>query len=137
MAAYGEFFSDRARAEAAMERLRGLYQRRLDYVIPRLKGAGLEEACRTDAGFFTQWKVPRRVLGIRLVRDPRTKGMPLPEAFNRLVAGETGIVGVHFSGPRVDGRAEPLVRYAVCADVLDRAFRSRFEEQLARLEPDY
>lgn len=124
MAAYGEFLADRDAARVELEALSSLYRRRLDYLVPRLEGAGLRPACRTDAGFFTLWKVPKRVLGKTLGKDPH-------EAFNRLVISETGIVGVHFDG------GEPLVRYAVCADVLSPAFRARFEEQLARLSPEY
>lgn len=138
MAAYGEFFSDRAAARAAMGRLRDLYRRRLDYVIPRLAAAGLKPACRTEAGFFTLWRVPRKVLGVELAKDPRTRDLPPHEAFNRLVISETGIVGVHFLGAALEGGAqEPLVRYAVCADVLDPEFRERFERQLERLRPEY
>jgi LL-diaminopimelate aminotransferase len=124
MAAYGEFFKDRPAARAALDGLRELYERRLAYVIPKLKAAGLRPACGTDAGFFTLWQVPRRVLGREL-----PAGMPAHEAFNRLVIGETGLVGVHFPGP--------FIRYAVCADVLDPAFQSRFERELARLKPEY
>lgn len=137
MAAYGTFFEDRGAARASLERLRGLYERRLEYLVPRLKGAGFQEACRTDAGFFTLWKAPNRVLGADLAKDSRVKGLPAHEAFNRLVISETGIVGVHFEGTPVRGRPEPLIRYAVCTDVLDPGFQSRFEEQLARLKPEY
>jgi len=106
-------------------------------VFPRLEDAGLRPACRTEAGFFTLWKVPKRAFGADLSTDARVMGLPRHEAFNRLVIDETGIVGVHFEGPAFGGRAEPLVRYAVCADVLAPAFQSRFEEQLARLKPEY
>jgi len=44
---------------------------------------------------------------------------------------------VHFLTPPVNGRQEPLLRYAVCADVLDPEFQRRFEEGLSRLKPDY
>lgn len=50
---------------------------------------------------------------------------------------ETGIVGMHFQGPAVGGKSEPLIRYAVCTDVLDAKFQKRFEEQLDRLELEY
>ena len=49
----------------------------------------------------------------------------------------TGIVGVHFSGFADGGAPEPLIRYAVCADVLDGKFAARLERQLARLKPGY
>ena len=129
MAAYGEFFQDRAAARAALDDLRALYDRRLAYVIPKLKAAGLRPACPTDAGFFTLWQVPKKVLGVELATDPRTKDLPAHEAFNRLVISETGLVGVHFPGP--------FIRYAVCADVLAPAFQERFEKALQKLRPEY
>lgn len=133
MAAYGEYFKDIAAVRRDLGDLRALYARRLDYVIGRLKGAGLRPACPTEAGFFTLWRTPRGVLGADLATDPRTKDLPVHEAFNRLVTTETGLVGVHFRG--ADG--EPLIRYAVCADVLDPVFQERFEAALARLKPVY
>ena len=135
MAAYGEFFKDRAATMASLDKLRALYQRRLEYVIPRLERAGLRPACRTEAGFFTLWQAPGRVFG----KDPRAAfpGLPPHEALNRLIIAETGIAGVHFLTPPVNGRQEPLLRYAVCADVLDPEFQRRFEEGLSRLKPDY
>ncbi|MBI4348447.1 MAG: hypothetical protein HY553_16510, partial [Elusimicrobia bacterium] len=119
----------------ALDELRGLYERRLRYVIPKLEAAGLRPACRTEAGFFTLWRAPSRVFG----KDPAKSfpDVPAHEALNRLIISETGIVGVHFLAPPVDGRREPLLRYAVCTDVLDPAFQRRFEEQLARLKPEY
>lgn len=137
MAAYGKFLEDQAAARRALESIRSLYERRLGYAAGRLRDAGLREACRPEAGFFTLWKSPRRVLGTDLERHPRLKGLGLSEAFNRLVSLETGIVGVPFEGPGNGGRPEPLIRYAVCADVLNPAFQRRFEEALARLKPEY
>jgi aspartate/methionine/tyrosine aminotransferase len=137
MAAYGAFFSDRAFARKTLDDLRGLYEERLAYVVPKLKAAGLKPACNTDAGFFTLWKAPRKVLGVELAKDPRTRDLPAHEAFNRLVISETGIVGVHFQGCSVNGKQDPLIRYAVCTDVLDRGFQRRFEEQLALWKPQY
>jgi aspartate/methionine/tyrosine aminotransferase len=137
MAAYGRFFQDRAFARRTLEDLRRLYERRLAYVVPKLKAAGLAPACETDAGFFTLWKVPRQVLGVELASQARTRALPPHEAFNRLVISQTGLVGVHFAGCSHDGKPDPLVRYAVCTNVLDRKFQARFEEQLARLEPRY
>ncbi|MFH2202650.1 MAG: pyridoxal phosphate-dependent aminotransferase [Elusimicrobiota bacterium] len=131
MAAYGEFFKDMDKARAAMSRLAAMYWERVDYLFPRLEDAGFRPACRTEAGFFTLWKVPRKVLGTVLAEDPETKDLPAQEAFNRKVISETGIVGVHFAG------SEPLIRYAVCTDVLAPEFRRRFEEQLGRLELEY
>ena len=137
MAAYGEFLKDPAAAQRELSGLRGLYQRRLDYVVPKLKAAGLRPACPTEAGFFTLWQVPRRVLGVDLASDARTSGLPGHEAFNRLVISELGLVGVHFPGAAEGGCERPLVRYAVCADVLDAGFQRRFESALERLRPEY
>lgn len=131
MAAYGEFLNDRAAAKRALDDIRTLYEKRLAYLIPRLKQAGLRPACETEAGFFTLWKVPESVLGAGLPAENRH------EAFNRAVISGTGIVGVHFSGFDADGGPEPLIRYAVCADVLDETFQARLEERLARLKPVY
>jgi len=131
MAAYGEFFADRAAATRALAEIRGLYERRVAYLVPTLKAAGLRPACETEAGFFTLWKVPESALGRKLPAAARH------EAFNRAVISETGIVGVHFSGYGEDGDHEPLIRYAVCADVLDAKFQARLEERLAKLTPAY
>lgn len=133
MAAYGRFLAEGGAARAALAQLRALYKKRLDYLIPRLCAAGLRPACPTDAGFFTLWQVPAKVLGLDLAKEAARENLPLHEAFNRLVIRETGIVGVHFQGK---GGA-PLIRYAVCTDVLSPAFQSRFEEQLRRLKPVY
>ena len=137
MAAYGDFLADTKGAQAALDAQRAVYRERLDYVIGKLREAGLRQACETSAGFFTLWKVPHEVLGVVLKADPRTRDLPAHEAFNRLVIEHTGIVGVHFEAPGTEGRAEPLIRYAVCDDVLAPAFRQRFEQGLARLEPKY
>lgn len=131
MAAYGEFLNDAAAATAALKEIRDLYERRLAYVIPKLKAAGLRPACSTEAGFFTLWKVPESVLGTKLPAENRH------EAFNRKVITDTGVVGVHFLAQDERGEPEPLIRYAVCADVLDKTFQARFEEALARLKPSY
>ncbi|MBI5201368.1 MAG: pyridoxal phosphate-dependent aminotransferase [Elusimicrobia bacterium] len=135
MAAYATFFQDAAATKNALADLRGLYEKRLRYVIPALSAAGLKPACRTSAGFFTLWKAPARVFG----KDPAKSFPDVPphEALNRLIIAETGIVGVHFLAPAVDGRREPLLRYAVCTDVLSPEFQKRFEEGLARLKPEY
>ncbi len=131
MAAYGEFLGDAAGSRAALDGIRSLYEKRLAYVIPKLKAAGLRPACSTEAGFFTLWKVPASILGKSLPEAGRA------EAYNRAVISETGLVGVHFTAQNEDGKPEPLIRYAVCADVLDAKFQSRFEEALARLKPVY
>ncbi len=131
MAAYGEFLHDRATARQALADIRGLYEKRVAYLVPQLKKAGLRPACATEAGFFTLWKVPESISGRELPVENRH------EAFNRAVISATGIVGVHFSGFGDDGRPEPLIRYAVCADVLSPKFQARLEERLARLKPRY
>lgn len=122
MAAYGEYLRSPG-SKKFLSGLRALYKARLDYVIPRLAAAGLEPACATQAGFFTLWRVPKQVLG---------RKVDSAEAFNRLVISELGLVGVHFQGG--DG---PLIRYAVCDDVLAPAFKERFEKALAVLKPVY
>lgn len=131
MAAYGDFLNDKAAARAALAQIRDLYQRRVAYLIPQLKKAGLRQACETEAGFFTLWKTPESVLGQKLPAEGRH------EAFNRAVISETGVVGVHFEGFADGGAREPLIRYAVCADVLGKDFQARLEERLAKLKPVY
>jgi aspartate/methionine/tyrosine aminotransferase len=131
MAAYGEFLNDAPAARAALGEIRGLYEKRLAYLIPQLKAAGLRPACATEAGFFTLWKTPKEAFGKKLPVENRH------EAFNRAVISETGIVGVHFSAPGDSGTPEPLIRYAVCADVLDKKFQERLEAGLARIKPVY
>lgn len=137
MAAYAELFKDQKLTQSILKDLQKMYQSRLEYLIGSLKRIGLRQACETDAGFFTLWKAPRRILGRDLLQDPSTKDMPLSEALNRTIISETGIVGVHFQGISPDGGSDPLIRYAVCADVLSRDFQSRFEKELARLQPEY
>ncbi|MDE2491867.1 MAG: pyridoxal phosphate-dependent aminotransferase [Elusimicrobia bacterium] len=131
MAAYGEFLSDGKAARAALDAIRGLYERRLAVLIPALTRAGLRPACPTQAGFFTLWKTPASAFGKKLPAENRH------EAFNRAAIAEAGIVGVHFAGSAEDGGVEPLIRYAVCADVLDAGFRERLAEGLARMSPAY
>ncbi|MEK7382619.1 MAG: pyridoxal phosphate-dependent aminotransferase [Elusimicrobiota bacterium] len=131
MAAYGDFLGDRTAARKALGAIRCLYEKRLAYLILKLAAAGLKPACRAEAGFFTLWKVPKKVLGTPLPSEKRA------ETFNRAVISATGIVGVHFSGFSSDGKSEPLIRYAVCADVLKRGFQARLEERLSRLKPVY
>jgi alanine-synthesizing transaminase len=131
MAAYGEFLSDPAAARRTLDEIRGLYEKRLAYLIPTLKAAGLKPACATEAGFFTLWHTPASAFGKELPLEGRH------EAFNRAVISETGIVGVHFSSASETGGPEPLIRYAVCADVLDKTFQERLESGLARLKPGY
>ena len=131
MAAYGEFLGDQASARRALDDIRGLYEKRLAYLVPKLKAAGLRPACATEAGFFTLWHTPESAFGQALPIEGRH------EAFNRAVIAETGIVGVHFSSTSELGRPEPLIRYAVCADVLDKKFQERLESGLAKLKPVY
>ena len=131
MAAYGEFFQDRAAAKRELAAIRALYEKRLSYLIPALTKAGLKPACATEAGFFTLWRTPKSAFGQELPAENRH------EAFNREVIAQTGIVGVHFMSTGTDGKPEPLIRYAVCADVLDPKFQQRLEEGLARLKPVY
>ena len=101
MAAYGEFMSDPAASRQALAEIRGLYEKRLAYLIPLLKTAGLRPACNTEAGFFTLWHTPESVFGRKLPLEGRH------EAFNRTVIAETGIVGVHFSATDKLGAGAP------------------------------
>ncbi|MBL7716524.1 MAG: aminotransferase class I/II-fold pyridoxal phosphate-dependent enzyme [Bdellovibrionales bacterium] len=126
MAAYGELFKDRAGTKKLLNDLYEMYQGRLNWLVPTLKEAGLEPACETNAGFFTLWKVPNRAFGVDLIEEAKMKGISQAEAFNRRVIDQTGIVGVHFTGPS----GEPLIRYAVCSDVLDSKFQARMQEGL-------
>ena len=140
MAAYGAYFEDRNRARAVLVDMRLMYEGRVRYLVNQLEKSGMQSACPTGAGFFTLWKTPRCVLGIPLTdleTNPHMAGLSLSDIFNRTVLFETGIVGVHFESPAVDGSRTPLIRYAVCTDVLDSAFQARFEQQLARLQPGY
>jgi aspartate/methionine/tyrosine aminotransferase len=137
MAAYGEFLSDRKVAKEALRSLSSLYQKRLQYLIPKLEECGFKAACATEAGFFTLWRVPNRVLGKSVSQYASENGYPIHEAFNRLVIAETGLTGVHFMGVDVSLTPQPLIRYAVCTDVLSSSFQERFEEALARLKLEY
>lgn len=137
MAAYGDFFKDQALTAEVLGNLRALYQKRLDYVITSLKKAGFKQACQTDAGFFTLWKCPTSILGRDLKAEAAAANLPLSEVVNKTIISETGIVGVHFTGQDAHGNADPLLRYAVCTDVLSPNFQSRFEAGLARLKASY
>ncbi len=137
MAAYGQFFQDPENARKVLSQLRDLYRRRLEYVIPLFKKAGLVPACETEAGFFTLWKVPKSVLGVDLKKEAENGNFNLAEAFNRTVISKTGLAGVHFLGQDEKGEPEPLIRYAVCADVLNPRFKERFEAVLQTLRPRY
>ncbi|HVC09587.1 MAG TPA: pyridoxal phosphate-dependent aminotransferase [Elusimicrobiota bacterium] len=137
MAAYGEFFSNRARAAKTLSRLRALYRARVAYLVKQFKAAGLKPACGADAGFFTLWKIPRRAFGRDMSAYARGQGFSPARAFNSLAIAEAGIVGVHFDAAPRSGAFEPFIRYAACADVLSPAFQKRFEAGLARLKPAY
>lgn len=152
MAAYGDLFRDESLTQSILGDFRKLYADRLAWLVPALEAAGLRPACRTTAGFFTLWRVPRRVLGQEVAAVAREQGIPVHEAFNRLVIAETGIVGVHFRGPAAPDKGdrrnaggpgdpsddgEPLVRYAACTDVLAPPFQARLQRELERLRPEY
>jgi aspartate/methionine/tyrosine aminotransferase len=121
MMAYGEYFKSPTQVLKDLKELRELYNKRVQYVRAKFLEAGLRPACETNAGFFTLWKTPDVVLGTSVDKNS--------ELFNRKVISETGIIGVHFPGG--------LMRYAVCTDVLDPKFQSRFESELNRLNPKY
>lgn len=134
MAAYGELFKNKKLTHEILMNQYEIYSKRLGYLIPQLKAAGFQQACETDAGFFTLWKCPKSVFGKDFSRD---QSIPLSEAVNRAIISETGIVGVHFTGQQPDGSADPLLRYAVCTDVLAPKFQERFEAALAKMKPGY
>ena len=135
MAAYAALFADAPLARRIMDELYATYRARLDFLVPRLKAAGLRPACETDAGFFTLWQTPDEAFGIDLHAQAAQRGIVRAELYNRLVIERTGIVGVHFSGP--GGPDEAFIRYAVCTDVLAPAFQARFAQALDQLQPRY
>lgn len=132
MTAYAELMSDDALVRKIMDDVYAIYRARLDFVVPRLEAAGLRPACATDAGFFTLWLTPDEDFGLDLHAEAERRGMPRSELYNRMIIERTGIVGVHFSSPDAS-----FIRYAVCADVLDPAFQTRFAAGLAQLSPRY
>jgi len=135
MTAYAELFADAPLARRIMDELYATYRARLDFVVPRLKAAGLRPACETDAGFFTLWLTPDEAFGIDLRAEAARTGTARAELYNRLVIERTGLVGVHFSGP--GGPDEAFIRYAVCTDVLAPAFQARFGAALDQIQPRY
>jgi len=137
MGAYGKLFQDEVLAKSLLENTYKMYQSRLEYLIPTLKKAGLQPACETEAGFFTLWKTPKVAFGINIEKYAKENNYALHEAFNRLTILESGIVGVHFSGPQINGKQDPLIRYAVCTDTADPEFQKRFENELQRMAPEY
>ena len=138
MQTYAELFRDVTLSRKIMSDLLHVYQQRLNYLVPRLKAAGFQPACETTAGFFTLWKTPTHAYGKNIKEDAKAAGVAHAELFNRTVIQNSGIVGVHFTGPETAGvPGEPLIRYAVCTDVLDPAFQTRFERELARIQPKY
>ncbi len=138
MAAYGDLFADRELSRRLLEDTYAIYRKRLDTLVPKLKGIGLRPACETTSGFFTLWLVPDEAFGIDLSTEAERLGMAKAELFNRLTIERTGIVGVHFTGPKpATGSAESFIRYAVCTDVTDPAFTKRFETAIAAIQPKY
>lgn len=137
MAAYGEFFKNKELTREVLKNLQNLYAERLDYVVTQFLKAGFQKACDTDAGFFTLWKCPKSVLGLDLAKESQSSGIPLSELVNRKIISETGIVGVHFTGQAADGGPDPMLRYAVCTDVLNPSFQDRFESALKKLKVQY
>jgi aspartate/methionine/tyrosine aminotransferase len=141
MAAYADLFRDEKLTRKIMDELLDIYQKRLGFLVPALKKAGLRPACETTAGFFTLWRTPDIAYGINLREEAQKRGMPRAELYNRLVIEKTGIVGVHFTGPAKPG-AKPgeddaYIRYAVCTDVLLPEFQARFLKALEEIKPQY
>ena len=146
MAAYGELFRDAKNAKRLLDETYAIYRKRLDMLVPRLKGIGLRPACETTSGFFTLWLVPDEAFGIDLHVEAASRGIPRAELYNRLVIERTGIVGVHFTGPTLRSETDPklaaetnesFIRYAVCTDVTDPAFARRFDAAIESIRPKY
>jgi len=135
MAGYGELFKDVEKSKALLDDTYKIYRKRLDYLVPKLKGIGLRPACETTAGFFTLWQTPDQAFGMDLHTESEKRKISRSELFNRLVIENCGIVGVHFQGAPASG--ESFIRYAVCTDVLDREFQSQFEPAIAKIKPTY
>ncbi|MCY1079443.1 pyridoxal phosphate-dependent aminotransferase [Archangium lansingense] len=135
MTAYARLLADPPLARTIMDELFATYRARLDFLVPRLKAAGLRPACETDAGFFTLWRTPDEAFGIDLRDEAARRGIARAELYNRLVIERTGLVGVHFSGPQ--GSDEAYTRYAVCTDVLAPTFQPRFTRALEQIQPRY
>ncbi|MBC7387099.1 MAG: pyridoxal phosphate-dependent aminotransferase [Cryobacterium sp.] len=138
MAAYADVLRDRDLTKRLLDDTYRMYRARLDFLVPKLKTIGLRPACETTSGFFTLWLTPDEAFGVDLVKESNARGIPKAELFNRLVIEKTGIVGVHFSGPKDEsGFGESFIRYAVCTDVLADEFRKRFEPAIASIQPKY
>jgi aspartate/methionine/tyrosine aminotransferase len=138
MAAYGELFREPAKAKALLADIYATYRKRLDILVPKLKAIGLRPACETTSGFFTLWLTPDEAFGIDLVKEAANRGIPKAELYNRLVIERTGMVGVHFTGPKLaDGTTESFIRYAVCTDVTAPEFVRRFDSAITEIKPKY
>lgn len=138
MAAYADLLSDRALTKKILADTYSIYRKRLDFLVPKLKAVGLRPACETTSGFFTLWLTPDEAFGIDLHAESLKRGIPRAELFNRLTIENTGIVGVHFTGPKLDdGKTESFIRYAVCTDVLAPDFGRRFAAEIAKIQPKY
>jgi aspartate/methionine/tyrosine aminotransferase len=138
MMAYGELFKDAPLTKRLLSETYQLYRNRLDVLVPKLRKIGMRPACETTSGFFTLWLTPDEAFGIDLVAEAATRGIPRAELFNRLVIERTGIVGVHFTGPKLpSGETESFIRYAVCTDVTAPDFVRRFDTAIASFQPKY
>ncbi len=138
MIAYGELFKDQKKTRALLDETYGIYRKRLEYLVPKLKSIGLLSACETTSGFFTLWKTPKRAFGLDLESYARERGIGVHEAFNRLVIEKCGIVGVHFQSPALPGLpSESFIRYAVCTDVLSSEFQRKFESRIQSIRAEY
>jgi aspartate/methionine/tyrosine aminotransferase len=141
MAAYADLFRDEKLTRKIMGDLLEIYQKRLGFLIPALKAAGLRPACETTAGFFTLWRTPDIAYGVNLREEAARRGMPRAELYNRMVIERAGLVGVHFTGPAKagtpPGNDDAYIRYAVCTDVLSPEFQARFLKALGEIGPKY
>jgi aspartate/methionine/tyrosine aminotransferase len=138
MAAYGSLFRDQPLSARLLTEIREIYQKRVEILVPKLKACGFQEACETTAGFFTLWKMPKRVNQksalewqeyYQRVEDSRDgRKVSRAEAIHRAILDATGVLGVHFSG------SEDLLRFAVCTDLQEESRVRGYWERLSRVE---
>lgn len=111
-----------------MKEIQQMYAKRLSVAIPLFQTAGFKLACPTDAGFFMLYHCPETVDGVA-VSDS--------EAFNKLMINKIGLVGVPFSGAKINGKAEQFIRYSVCSDFSNSEFATKVSKALDQVEISY
>lgn len=105
-----------------------MYDRRLHIAIPIFEAAGFKLACPTDAGFFMLFHCPKKLNGEEITSS---------EDFNKKMISTIGLVGVPFSGAKVDGNQEQFIRYSVCSDFENEAFANRVQAALRTVKVEY